>query len=50
MNLCDTGLNTRERYRKHPVTGQKALYVNPGFTRHIVGLKKEESDTILNLL
>ena len=26
------------------------IYVNPGFTRRIVGLKKEESDAILNLL
>ncbi|GAA5950776.1 hypothetical protein JCM3765_000604 [Sporobolomyces pararoseus] len=36
--------------RRHPVTGEKALFVQPGFTRYIVGLKKEESDTILNLL
>ncbi|GAA6038161.1 hypothetical protein JCM8097_005771 [Rhodosporidiobolus ruineniae] len=36
--------------RTHPVTKRKVLYVNPGFTREIVGLKKEESDTILNLL
>ncbi|KAI8620347.1 hypothetical protein BC830DRAFT_1059367 [Chytriomyces sp. MP71] len=36
--------------RSHPVTGKKALFVNPGFTRYIVGLKPEESDTILNFL
>jgi sulfonate dioxygenase len=36
--------------RVHPVTGQKALLVNPGFTRRIVGLKDEESDAILQLL
>ncbi|GAA5850500.1 hypothetical protein JCM8547_001895 [Rhodosporidiobolus lusitaniae] len=36
--------------RRHPVTGEKALYVNPGFSRRIVGLKQEESDAILNLL
>ncbi|KAJ3992738.1 hypothetical protein F5050DRAFT_866162 [Lentinula boryana] len=36
--------------RKHPVTGEKALYVNEGFTRRIVGFKKEESDLILNFL
>ena len=29
--------------RRHPVTGEEALYVNKQFTRRIVGLKKEES-------
>lgn len=33
-----------------PVTGEKALFVNPQFSRRIVGLKIEESDAILNLL
>ncbi|KAK9414955.1 putative Dioxygenase-like protein [Seiridium unicorne] len=36
--------------RIHPVTGQKALFVNPGFTKRIIGLKDEESDAILQLL
>ncbi|KZO89614.1 alpha-ketoglutarate catabolism dioxygenase [Calocera viscosa TUFC12733] len=36
--------------RQHPVTGEKALYVNQGFTRYIVGYKKEESDNLLNFL
>ncbi|ROW14555.1 hypothetical protein VPNG_03203 [Cytospora leucostoma] len=36
--------------RVHPVTKQKALFVNNGFTRRIVGLKDEESDAILQLL
>ncbi|KAJ8108417.1 hypothetical protein OPT61_g8190 [Boeremia exigua] len=36
--------------RVHPVTGQKVLFVNPGFTKSIVGLKTEESEAILKLL
>lgn len=36
--------------RRHPVTGEKALYVNPGFVRRIVGFKTEESDYLLKFL
>jgi len=36
--------------RRHPVTGQEALYVNLHYTTKIVGLKVEESDAILNFL
>ena len=36
--------------RVHPVTGEKALYVNQGFTRRIVGVPKAESDAVLQLL
>ncbi|KAF7973630.1 hypothetical protein HWV62_14820 [Athelia sp. TMB] len=36
--------------RQHPVTGEKALYVNQGFTRHIVGYKVEESEYLLKFL
>lgn len=36
--------------RTHPVTGLKSLFVQPGFTRRIVGLGKHESDALLNLL
>ncbi|WWD19460.1 hypothetical protein CI109_103920 [Kwoniella shandongensis] len=42
--------NVHPLVRTHPVTGQKALFVNKQFSRRIVGLKQEESDAILNLL
>ena len=36
--------------RVHPTTGERALFVNPGFTTHIVGLHPEESQAILEML
>ncbi|CAK7224162.1 hypothetical protein SBRCBS47491_005454 [Sporothrix bragantina] len=33
-----------------PGDGQKSLFVNPGFTKRIMGLKNEESDALLQLL
>ncbi|MEM7429077.1 MAG: TauD/TfdA family dioxygenase, partial [Pseudomonadota bacterium] len=34
----------------HPVTGRKFLYVNEGFTQHIVGLTARQSRRLLNYL
>jgi len=36
--------------RAHPVTGQKALFVNPQFTLYIKGMEEDESRTMLELL
>jgi taurine dioxygenase len=36
--------------RVHPVTGAKGLFVNPTYTRHIVGLPPDESDHIMSFL
>ena len=35
---------------RHPETGTPALFVNPGFTSHLVGFGKSESDAILGFL
>jgi alpha-ketoglutarate-dependent taurine dioxygenase len=36
--------------RVHPGTGRRNLFVNPGFTSHVVGLSRIESDHLLALL
>jgi sulfonate dioxygenase len=42
--------NVHPLVRRHPVTGEKALFVNRQFSRKIIGLKEEESNAILELL
>ena len=36
--------------RVHPETGRKGIFVNPGFTDHVVGVSDAESRAILELL
>ena len=36
--------------RVHPETGERLLFLNPGTTSHIVGLKERESDALIELL
>jgi taurine dioxygenase len=35
---------------RHPETGHEALFVNPAYTKHIVGLTVDESRTLLRML
>ena len=36
--------------KTHPVTKKKFIYINPGFTNHIVGLNATDSNNLLNYL
>lgn len=35
---------------RHPRTGRPALFVNPGYTDHVIGLEAKESDALLRFL
>lgn len=36
--------------RPHPITGRKALYVNDGYTTHVLGMAQAESDALVEKL
>ena len=36
--------------KEHPISKKKLLYINPGFTNHIIGLNSSESKNLLNYL
>ncbi|HSH89796.1 MAG TPA: TauD/TfdA family dioxygenase [Ramlibacter sp.] len=36
--------------RPHPITGRKAVFVNDGYTTHIVGMEQGESDALVQQL
>ena len=36
--------------RPHPRTGRKVLYVNDGYTTHVIGMPQGESDALLAML
>jgi taurine dioxygenase len=44
------GATIHDVVKTHPVSGRKYLYVNEGFTAHIVGMTGRDSRQLLNLL
>tara|TARA_B110000438_G_scaffold57434_1_gene57498 strand:+ start:1008 stop:1853 length:846 start_codon:yes stop_codon:yes gene_type:complete len=44
------GSSIHPMIKSHPVTNSKFLYINPGFTNHIVGLNATDSNNLLSYL
>ncbi|GAA4387138.1 TauD/TfdA dioxygenase family protein [Tsukamurella soli] len=43
-------ISERPVVRVHPVTGERILFVTPGFTSRIIGYSRRQSDALLDLL
>jgi taurine dioxygenase len=50
LDEAATKTATHPVVKVHPQSGRKALFVNPGFTSHIVGLSASESSALLQFL
>ncbi len=48
--LAQTGSVVHKVVKYHPTTNRPMLYVNQGFTRHLVGMTIDESDRLLHYL
>tara|TARA_Y100001970_G_scaffold293013_1_gene437188 strand:- start:3755 stop:4342 length:588 start_codon:yes stop_codon:yes gene_type:complete len=46
----DTSAATHGLVKLHPVTNRKSLYLSRLMTRHVIGMKRDESDDLLNIL